>query len=121
MKHLRKIGQGALAGAMIVVTGLAATPAFAGGGSAIGKVAGDVAERFNKAVNPTPPAPPPQPRLEYTPPEPVPGGSTTWSNGNAGQIGPLESPSTTFNRNAGDQPASGSVTDQFNHAGRGNN
>ncbi|MEL7444334.1 MAG: hypothetical protein AAGK02_00800 [Pseudomonadota bacterium] len=121
MKHLTKIGQGALVGALVVTAGLVATPAHAGGGTVIGKVAGDVAERFNRAANPTPPVPVAQPRLEYTPPEPVPSGSTTWSTGNAGQIGPLESQATTFNRHAGDKPASGAVTDVFNHAGRGNN
>lgn len=121
MKHLMKFSQAALAAPLAATMGLAATPVYAGGGSVIGKVAGDVAERFNRAANPTPPVPVSQPRLEYTPPEPAPGGSTNWSTGNAGQTSPLESPAKTFNRHAGDRPVSPSVADVFNHAGRGNN
>lgn len=93
--------------------------AHAGGGAVIGKVAGDLSDRFGKAVNPTVPPKTPEPTLEYKPPEPAPGGDVTWSIGQvSGQTGPLESLRGGFNRNAADKPASSALTDLFNHARR---
>ncbi len=98
---------------------LAAPFAHAGGGLVIGKVAGDLSERFGKAVNPTIPPKTPKPVLEYKPPEPAPGGGVTWSTGQtSSNIGPLESASGVFNRNTADRSASSALTDLFNHARR---
>ncbi|MEM9046712.1 MAG: hypothetical protein AAGC81_18685 [Pseudomonadota bacterium] len=86
---------GALAGSLVMGAG----PALAGGGSVIGKVAGDLSDRFTKAVNPTVPPRMPAPALEYRPPEYTPLGSETWSTGRVtGAIPPKEPLTGTFNR-----------------------
>ena len=98
-----------------------ASPGLAGGGNAIGKVAGDVTDLFNKAAKPEIPPRTPEATLEYDTPEYVPGGSTTLSTGQVhGVTPPNESVSSTFNRSAADAPASDGLTDTFNYTARGN-
>ena len=82
---------------------------MAGGGGAIGKVAGELSDRFSKVANPTVPPKPPEPALEYKPPEPTPMGPTTWSPAQVRATPPKESLSDTFNRNV-----PGGLMDVFN-------
>ena len=122
MSKLAQLRRGLAATAIGAVVALSGSTAEAGGGAAIGKVAGDLTEQFNKAV--TPPIPPkhPAPRLDYTPPEPVPGGSTTWSTGRiTGDSPPLERFRDMFNRLGRGGTPPGSLTDTFNGIGRGTN
>ncbi|MEL6479027.1 MAG: hypothetical protein AAFR17_16995 [Pseudomonadota bacterium] len=112
---------GCLAGAIAGLLTLGVPPALAGGGSAIGKVAGDLSDRFAKVVNPTVPPRVHTPALEYRPPEHTPMGTQTWSTGRVSGATPPKGPLTgTFNRVGADRPGSSSLTDIFNHTGRGN-
>ncbi|MEM9764637.1 MAG: hypothetical protein AAF968_19400 [Pseudomonadota bacterium] len=106
---------------LAAVLGLDATPAAGGGGAVIGKVAGDLTERFGKAANPTTPPRSPDPKLDYNPPVYTPNGSQIWSNGHvAGARPPRRSLTATFNRAGADHPVSDSLTDLFKYLGRGN-
>lgn len=121
MSSLRSIRRSVRALGIATLLGLAAVPATAGSGAVIGKAFGDLTERFSKAANPrVPPR-----RLDHThelrTPEYVPLGGSRWSTSQVpGVQPPRESLTSRFGRVGADRPASGSVTDGFNHAGRGN-
>ena len=94
------IGLGAAA-----LLSIGTVPALAGGGKAIGNVAGELTERFNKAADPKVPRAEPTPKLDLKPPERVPEPSPTWSPGRVDATPPnLSKPDPsavdTFNRNA---------------------
>lgn len=105
------------------IAGLTLEPSLvsAGSGAIIGKVAGDLSERFSKVANPRIPPRRLEYRQEFGTPEYVPFGGSRWSTSQVpGVQPPRESLTNTFGRAGADRPASGSVTDGFNHAGRGN-
>ncbi|MEO1721958.1 MAG: hypothetical protein AAFR84_06110 [Pseudomonadota bacterium] len=105
------------------IAGLTLQPsvAAAGSGAVIGSVFGDLSRSFQRAVTPSVPPRVPAFKLEHRPPEYVPGEAQHWSMGRVqGAPAPRWPLQGRFNAKSADRPASGSTTDGFNHARRGN-
>jgi hypothetical protein len=65
------------------------TASVAGGlGTALSKAGDDLITAFNKAADPSDAPRILKPQHNYNPPTPVPGGSTTYSNGYSGTVSP---------------------------------
>lgn len=115
LKHFKR-GSMALAVMAVLMSG----PAIAGGGNAVGNVAGDLTKLFNDFAKPTIPPKTPKQQLNNNPPNRAPEGPTVFGTAQVDATPPRFPLPPVFNRHAtGNGPGSNGLMDLFNFGSRG--